>query len=131
MYSGSTIISSILKALEDTLLAFQDLALGTAPVIRHFFPGGPGRNPVLGVSLGRVIDVMAFKTDPPGILIIGRHFPFNSFHRKTYQSGFSCRDMNTFLGANLFVIHLSPCSKKPAVHRAGLRAGARGFSPQA
>ena len=131
MPSGSTIISSVLKPLEDTLLALENLAFRTTPCIRHFLPRRPGKDPVLGIALGLVINIMAFKTDPPCILVISWHYSLQlRFAVKTYQSDFSCGDMNTFLGANPFVIHLSPCLKKPAVHKAGLRAGAQGSFPQ-
>ena len=76
MPSGSTIISSVLKPLEDTLLALENLAFRTTPCIRHFLPRRPGKDPVLGIALGLVINIMAFKTDPPYILLIRWHFSF-------------------------------------------------------
>ena len=65
MFTGSTGKSSSIKALEDALFAFENLAFGTPPSVRYFIPGSPGRNAVLRVTLDRIIDPMTFKTDPP------------------------------------------------------------------
>ena len=59
MFTGSTGKSSIIKAFEDALLAFEDLAFGTPPRIRHLLPWCPGGDPVLGIALGRIINIMA------------------------------------------------------------------------
>jgi len=132
MPSGSTIISSVLKPLEDTLLALENLAFRTTPCIRHFLPRRPGRDPILGIALARIINIMAFKTDPPCILVVSWHYLLQlRFAVKTYQSDFSCGDMNTFLGANHFSDQKgAPAQKRPAGHTTGPHAGARGFFPQ-
>ena len=71
--NGSTIISSIKKPLKNTFLALEDLAFRTTPAVRNFLPWRTCRHAVPGVPLGRIIDPMAFKTDPPRILFIRWH----------------------------------------------------------
>jgi len=57
---------SVIKAFENTFLGFEDFTFGTAPGIRHVFECGTGRNSVFGIPFCRIIDVMAFKTNPAG-----------------------------------------------------------------
>jgi hypothetical protein len=75
MPNGFTIISSILKALEDALLCLQDLAFGATPGIRYLFPWCSGGDPVLRITFDRIINVVTFKTDPACILRVSWHFP--------------------------------------------------------
>ena len=125
MPGGSTTTSSILKPLENALLALEDLAFGTTPGIRNLFPRGSGRHSVLGIPLGRIIYPVAFKTDPPCILIVRWHFcsQLRLLFRK-YHSGFSCIDMNTSLRAGIITIHKGPGLEK--ICRAHSRATRRG-----
>jgi hypothetical protein len=67
MPNGFTIISSIAKALENALLALEDLAFRTAPAVRDFFPWGPRRDAVLWITLCGIVNPVAFKTDPAGV----------------------------------------------------------------
>ena len=98
--SGSTITSSILKLFENTFLAFEYLAFRAAPGIWYLLPRSSGRHPVLGIALCRIIYPVTFKTDPPCILVISRHCSFPLlFAGKTYQTGFSCLHMNSFVRA--------------------------------
>ena len=123
MPGGSTTISSILKPPEDSLLALEDPAFGAAPRIRHLLPRCPFRDAVPGIALGRVVNIMAFKTDPPCILRIRWHFSFQPLFSKTYQSGFSSENMNTFFRAT-FPGQEEPCAEKTC--RAQSRATRRG-----
>lgn len=63
----------IIKAFEDTFLGFENLTFGAAPGIRHLFPGRSRGNTIFRIPLDRIIDIMTFQADPPGILCVNRH----------------------------------------------------------
>ena len=73
MYNGSTITSSIIKALEDAFFGFEDLAFRAAPGIRDIFPKGSRGDPVFRVALCGIVNPVTFEADPAGIFCIGWH----------------------------------------------------------
>ena len=56
--------SSIIEPLEDTLFCLENFAFGTSPVIRHIFPCSSAGYAVFGVSLERVINIVALQAYP-------------------------------------------------------------------
>jgi len=73
MHNGSTITSSIVKALEDTFFRLEDLAFRAAPGVGDIIPRGSGRDPVFRVAFCGIVNPVTFKTDPSGIFGIGWH----------------------------------------------------------
>ncbi len=60
------IISSVIEPLEYSFFCFQDIAFGTAPGIREILECNPGWDTAFFIPFFWIIDIMAFKTYPPG-----------------------------------------------------------------
>ena len=64
---------SIIEPFEHALFDFEDFALRTAPCIWEILKGGTGRDPTLGVTLSRVVDISTFKAYQPARFRFLRH----------------------------------------------------------
>ena len=129
--SGSITISSIIKPLENAFLCLEDLAFRTAPCVRYLLPRKPRGNVVLWVTLGRVVNIVAFKTDPSFIFRVSWHCSFQLlFLVKRISSVFPAGIRIHFLGQNLSGFMRAPAPGRTAGHRAGLPAAVREFFPQ-
>jgi hypothetical protein len=51
---------SFIEPFEDALFDLEDIALRATPVIRKILEWNTGRDPALGVSFGRIVDIMTF-----------------------------------------------------------------------
>jgi hypothetical protein len=56
---------SIIEPFENALLHLENLALRATPGIRKVLEGNTGGDPPLGISFGRIVDIMAFEANPP------------------------------------------------------------------
>lgn len=64
---------SIIELFKNALLALENFTFRAAPHIRHLFPWSSRGYTVLWIALGRIVDPVAFKTDPPFILLVSWH----------------------------------------------------------
>jgi hypothetical protein len=53
-----------IQPFEYTFFYLEDLTLRAAPRVGKFFKGSAGGNPCFGITFFRIIDIVAFKTDP-------------------------------------------------------------------
>ena len=56
---------SVIEPFEHALFYLQDLAFRATPGIRKILEGDTGRYPPFGVTFCRIIDIVAFKANPP------------------------------------------------------------------
>ncbi len=72
MYSGMNniplyleiMVLLFIQSFKNTFFYLEDFTFRTAPCIGEFLKGGAGRNPCFGISFFRIIDIVAFETDP-------------------------------------------------------------------
>ncbi len=62
------------ESFEYSLFYLEDFTFRAAPGVRKILKRGAGRNPRFGISFFRIIDIVAFKTDPSMHVYSINHF---------------------------------------------------------
>jgi len=58
------IVLLFVQLFEHPFFYLENFTFRTTPCVGEFLKGGAGRNPCFGISFFRIIDIVAFETDP-------------------------------------------------------------------